>query len=122
MSGTLLIGSNGSNKTLTGQALLQVRNLKKHFPVKGGVLRRTRNLIRAVDDVTFSIAEGETLGVVGESGCGKSTSGRVILRLTPATSGSVLFRGQGAEAVGALFPGTGRRQQDLRRRGRPQEP
>jgi oligopeptide/dipeptide ABC transporter ATP-binding protein len=76
------------------ETLLQVRNLKKHFPVRGGILHRTRNLIRAVDDVTFSIAGGETLGLVGESGCGKSTTGRVILRLTPATSGSVLFRGR----------------------------
>jgi oligopeptide/dipeptide ABC transporter ATP-binding protein len=76
------------------ETLLQVRNLKKHFPVRGGILQRTRSLIRAVDDVTFSIAGGETLGLVGESGCGKSTTGRVILRLTPATSGSVLFRGR----------------------------
>jgi oligopeptide/dipeptide ABC transporter ATP-binding protein len=76
------------------EALLQVRNLKKHFPIRGGILHRTQNLIRAVDDVTFSIAEGETLGLVGESGCGKSTTGRVVLRLTPATSGSVLFRGR----------------------------
>ncbi|MDR1874442.1 MAG: ATP-binding cassette domain-containing protein [Synergistaceae bacterium] len=77
----------------SNEAFLQVRNLKKHFPIRGGILRRTKSLLRAVDDVTFSIAEGETLGLVGESGCGKSTTGRVILRLTPATSGSVLFRG-----------------------------
>ncbi|MDR2175174.1 MAG: ABC transporter ATP-binding protein [Synergistaceae bacterium] len=76
------------------QTLLQVQNLKKYFPVRGGILNRTRNLIKAVDDVTFSIAEGETLGLVGESGCGKSTAGRVVLRLLPATSGSVLFRGR----------------------------
>jgi oligopeptide/dipeptide ABC transporter ATP-binding protein len=79
---------------MTKKAILQVRNLKKTFPVRGGILRRAQNQIRAVDDVTFSITEGETLGLVGESGCGKSTTGRVILRLTPATSGSVLFHGR----------------------------
>src|SRR5271170_3155375 len=60
--------------------VLEVVNLKKHFPVKKGVLRRTVGQVYAVDDVTFSIGEGETLGLVGESGCGKSTVARTVLR------------------------------------------
>lgn len=73
--------------------LLEVRNLKKYFPIKGGVIKRTTGHVKAVDDVTFSIREGETLGIVGESGSGKSTLGRVILRLMEATEGNVIFDG-----------------------------
>jgi oligopeptide transport system ATP-binding protein len=72
-------------------SLLEVRDLKKHFPIKSGVLKRTTGHVYAVDGVSFSIEEGETLGLVGESGCGKSTTGRVILRLLPATAGAVTF-------------------------------
>ncbi|HTI51940.1 MAG TPA: ABC transporter ATP-binding protein [Planctomycetaceae bacterium] len=75
-------------------ALLEVQNLKVHFPVKHGLLSRVRAHVKAVDDVSFSIAPGETLGLVGESGCGKTTVGRTILRLVPATSGSVFFQGE----------------------------
>lgn len=71
--------------------LLVVQNLKKYFPIKGGLLRRTVAEVKAVDDVSFTIKHGETLGLVGESGCGKSTTGRTILRLLPATSGTVQF-------------------------------
>jgi len=71
--------------------LLEVRNLVKHFPVKGGILQRTVGMVQAVDDVSFTIARGETLGLVGESGCGKTTVGRLILRLIPPTSGQILF-------------------------------
>ena len=70
-----------------GEPLLEVRHLKKYFPTKKG-------LLYAVDDVSFSIEEGKTLGLVGESGCGKSTTGRVILRLHEATGGEVLYRGK----------------------------
>lgn len=77
-----------------GENLLEVKNLVKYYPVMGGVFRHTVANIKAVDDVSFSIREGETLGLVGESGCGKSTVGRTILRLQPATSGSVFFRGK----------------------------
>ena len=71
--------------------LLEVRDLRTHFPVKRGLLRRTVGFVRAVDGVSFTIKPRETLGLVGESGCGKSTVGRTILRLIPATSGSVQF-------------------------------
>ena len=75
-------------------ALLEVQNLKKYFPVKKGVLSRTIGFVRAVDRVSFSIEQGETLGLVGESGCGKTTVGRSILRLIEPTSGQVRFNGQ----------------------------
>src|SRR5207249_9600331 len=74
--------------------LLQVKNLKKYFPIRGGLFSREVASVHAVDDVTFSILKGETLGLVGESGCGKSTTGRCILRLIEPTSGEVTFEGQ----------------------------
>src|SRR2546426_7586901 len=74
--------------------LLQVKNLKKYFPIRGGLFSREVARVHAVDDVTFSILKGETLGLVGESGCGKSTTGRCILRLIEPTSGEVTFEGQ----------------------------
>ena len=91
-------------------AMLEVRNLTKHFPVRRGVLRRTVGHVQAVTDVSFELAEGETLAIVGESGCGKSTIGRSLLRLLEPTSGSVSLDG---EDVLALDP-QGLR--DMRRR------
>jgi oligopeptide/dipeptide ABC transporter ATP-binding protein len=75
------------------EPLLSVRNLIKHFPVRSGILRRTTGAVRAVDGVSFDVARGETLAVVGESGCGKTTTGRSILRLIEPTGGSVHFDG-----------------------------
>lgn len=74
--------------------LLKVKNLKQYFPIKGGVFGRTVNHVKAVDDISFAIKEGETLSIVGESGCGKSTTGRAILRLEEPTSGEIEFDGK----------------------------
>lgn len=74
--------------------LIQVEHLTKHFPVRGGILQRTIAQVQAVDDVSFTIKQGETLGMVGESGCGKTTIGRTILRLTEPTSGKMVFAGK----------------------------
>jgi oligopeptide/dipeptide ABC transporter ATP-binding protein len=78
----------------TSSDLMEVRNLKKYFPVRTGVLQRVSAWVQAVDDVSFSVKEGETLGLVGESGCGKTTIGRTVLRLTEPTAGSVTFEGK----------------------------
>ena len=78
----------------TAERFLEINNLKKYFPVKAGIFRKTVNNVKAVDDVSFSIKQGETLGLVGESGCGKSTTGRSILRLFDVTDGEVLFEGK----------------------------
>jgi oligopeptide transport system ATP-binding protein len=74
-------------------SLLEVRDLKKHFPIRTGILKRTTGYVYAVDGVSFDVQKGETLGLVGESGGGKSTVGRTLLRLTPATGGTVAFEG-----------------------------
>ncbi|MFQ6090297.1 MAG: ABC transporter ATP-binding protein, partial [Candidatus Bipolaricaulia bacterium] len=93
--------------------LLEVQNLKKYFPVRRGVFRRVAGRVKAVDDVSFYIKEGETLGLVGESGCGKTTCGRTILRLIEPTGGQVNFyKDGGAVDVAKL---RGRHLKELRR-------
>lgn len=76
------------------EIILSVRDLKKYFPIKAGVLQKTVGHVKAVDGVSFDIVKGETLGIVGESGCGKSTTGRAIIRLFEKTGGDVYFNGK----------------------------
>lgn len=89
--------------------LIRVEELTKHFPVRAGLLQRVVNHVRAVEDVSFTIYEGETLGLVGESGCGKTTVGRTMLRLIEPTSGSVTFDGR------EILNLSGREMKDVRR-------
>ncbi|MEQ1911726.1 MAG: dipeptide ABC transporter ATP-binding protein [Vicinamibacterales bacterium] len=86
--------------------ILEVRDLKKYFPIKKGLFSRTVGNVKALDGISFDVRTGEVLGLVGESGCGKTTAGRCILQLTPPTSGSVKFEGQELVGLsrGALRP------------------
>jgi peptide/nickel transport system ATP-binding protein len=92
-----------------GEALMEVRDLVKHFPIRKGLLQRQVGAVRAVDGVSFDVKRGETLGLVGESGCGKSTTARLLLRLIDPSSGSIKFQG---EEIATL---KGSRLKDLRR-------
>src|ERR1700709_1258058 len=95
------------------QPLLQVNGLNKHFPVRGGLFAKSKT-VRAVDDVSFSIAKGETVGIVGESGCGKSTTARLLMHLMKRDAGDIVYDGMQvgrALSLGAnlvLLPGTRR--------------
>ena len=91
------------------EPLLEVTNLRKYFPIRGGALSRVSNYVRAVEDVSFSIHRGETLGLVGESGCGKTTTGRAVLRLIEPDAGDIRFEGVDLRALS---------RRDLRRRRR----
>src|SRR3954447_26431491 len=84
-----------------GKYLVDAQHLVKYYPVRGGLLYRTVAEVKAVDDVSFAIKPGETFGLVGESGCGKTTVGRTLLRLVPATGGSVTFEGRDVFGLGA---------------------
>ena len=85
---------------MTAQPLLEVRDLKKHFPIHKGVFSRVAGQVRAVDGISFHIDRGETLGLVGESGCGKSTAGRTLLRLLEPTAGQILVGGEDITTLG----------------------
>jgi oligopeptide/dipeptide ABC transporter ATP-binding protein len=88
-------------QTQMTDTLVEARSLTKHFPVKGGILQRTHAWVKAVDNVSLTIRRGETLGLVGESGCGKTTIGRMLLRLIEPTSGHVFFEGQDLSKLSA---------------------
>ncbi len=85
--------------TVKNENILEVSHLKKYFPIKGGVFSRVVGQVKAVDDVSFTIKKGTTMGLVGESGCGKSTTGRTILRLLDKTDGTILFNGKDVNAL-----------------------
>ena len=74
--------------------MLEIENLKTYFPIKNGFFGGTTDFVRAVDNVSFDVYPGETLGLVGESGCGKTTTGRTILRLEESTSGKMIYKGK----------------------------
>lgn len=95
------IKKNGTIASQERRKLLEVNNLVKYFPVRGGLLQRVRAWVKAVDDVSFFVYEGETLGLVGESGCGKTTVGRTILNLIPPTDGHVIFDGRDLSTLNA---------------------
>lgn len=86
-------GNNALDVQSEKEKILQVKDLKTHFPIKGGILKRTIGHVKAVDDISLDIFKGETLGIVGESGSGKSTLGRTILRLLDPTEGQIIFNG-----------------------------
>ena len=95
------------------QPMLTVTGLRKYFPVYGGLLNRRVATVQAVDDVGFSIAKGETLGVVGESGCGKSTTARLLMHLMPADAGSIVFDGEEVGSPDGLTVSQMRRQMQM---------
>lgn len=84
---------------MAAKELLRVSGLKKYYPIKGGFLGRTVNYVKAVDDISFTVYEGETISLVGESGCGKSTAGRAILHLEKPTAGDIIFEGIGLTSL-----------------------
>ena len=97
---------NSANETLSERPLLQIRDLRTWFPIRRGIFSRTVGNVRAVDGVSLDVGQGETVGLVGESGCGKTTLARTVLRLEAAHSGSIVFEGQDLLAI---------RERDLRR-------
>ncbi len=99
-----------TEQATSDQRILEVKNLRKYFPIRQGLLRRTVGNVRAVDDVNFFIRKGETLSLVGESGCGKTTTSRCILRALQPTAGEILFLSENKTVVNvAALPKSGLR-------------
>jgi peptide/nickel transport system ATP-binding protein/oligopeptide transport system ATP-binding protein len=95
MSDTATTTETGAKQPAPGEPLMEVRDLVKHFPLTSGIIfQRKVGAVQAVDGISFDVLRGETLGLVGESGCGKSTTARLLLRLMDPTSGSIRFEGQ----------------------------
>src|SRR6185437_2420025 len=103
-----LLGSRARARecTMSAAPVLEVQGLVKHFPIHGGLLQRQVGAVKAVDGVSFAIARGETLGLVGESGCGKSTIGKTVLKLIEPTAGNILLGGEDVTKLkpGAMWP------------------
>ncbi|CRK83472.1 ABC transporter ATP-binding protein [Neobacillus massiliamazoniensis] len=91
---TVSVHKEGNRASSPSENLLEIKNLKTYYPVKGGFFKHTVGHVKAVDNISFEIKKGETFGLVGESGCGKSTAGRTILRLLKATDGQIIFDGK----------------------------
>ena len=85
-----------------GDPIIEVRSLRRYFPVRGGLLQRKVATVQAVDDISFDVRRGETLGIVGESGCGKSTTARLLIQLLAADAGSIVFQGRAVGAPGGM--------------------
>jgi oligopeptide/dipeptide ABC transporter ATP-binding protein len=113
MASPALVMNGGDPQPDAAHKVLEVVDLKTHFPVKRGLLRRTVGYVYAVDGVSFSIGEGETLGLVGESGCGKSTVARTALRLIEPTSGSIILEGKDVTRLGKTAMRPYRRQMQM---------
>jgi oligopeptide transport system ATP-binding protein len=110
---TAAAATSGATATSEAGPLLSVRDLKVHFPIRRGLFQRQVGSIKAVDGVSFDVAAGSTLGLVGESGCGKSTVARAVLRLIPATSGSVSLAGKDLLSLGASALRAARREMQM---------
>src|SRR5688572_21934492 len=93
------VNNGATNGEMRSDALLQIKNLKMHFPVRRGLFQRVVGHVKAVDGVNFFIRPGETLGLVGESGCGKTTSGRCIIRAYNPTDGQILYRDEQGRSI-----------------------